>query len=219
MGKVSMSNAAQITGNCALYHVAAKLSRLAWAVSMTTRNARGADMFAVNTDESVVHPIQSKGLSKKSAVPLGTSLERLRSRWWVITVGAGSDTPVCYVLTLDEVKERASQDKGKNRAFWLEAKNYMLPEFEEAWCRLGNPVGEEIPPMTATGFDVGEVIEEYTHGRVTVRKHVSGSFTTLVDGVTQPARQHLITIRDEMGLPDKATNTTRSLGAQIFGSL
>lgn len=63
MGKVSMSSAAQITGNCALYHVAAKLSRLAWAVSMTTRNARGADMFAVNMDESVVHPIQSKGLS------------------------------------------------------------------------------------------------------------------------------------------------------------
>lgn len=73
--------------------------------------------------------------------------------------------------------------------------------------------------MTATGFDVGEVIKEYKHGSVTVRKHVSGSFTTLVDGVMQPARQHLITIRDEMGLPDRATNTTLSLGAQIFGSL
>ena len=104
---------------------------------MTTRNARGADMFAVNADESVVHPIQSKGLSKKSAVPLGLSLERLRSRWWVITVGAASDIPLCYIMTLDEVKERASQDNGKNRAFWLEAKNYMLPEFEEAWGRLG----------------------------------------------------------------------------------
>jgi hypothetical protein len=84
MGEISVSNAAQITGNCALYHVAAKLSRLAWAVSMTTRNARGAYMFAINTNESVLHPIQSKGLSKRSAVPLGTSLERLRSRWWVI---------------------------------------------------------------------------------------------------------------------------------------
>lgn len=156
MGEISVSNAAQITGNCALYHVAAKLSRLAWAVSMTTRNARGADMFAVNADESVVHPIQSKGLSKKSAVPLGTSLERLRSRWWVITVGAASDTPVCYVMTLDEVKERASRDNGKNRAFWLEAKNYMLPEFEEAWDRLGDPIGEETSTMTATGFDMGQ---------------------------------------------------------------
>ncbi len=219
MGKIGVSSAAQITGNCALYHVAAKLSRLAWAVSMTTRNARGADMFAVNADETVVHPIQSKGLSKKSAVPLGTSLARLRSRWWVITVGAASDTPVCYVMTLDEVKERASRDNGKNRAFWLEAKNYMLPEFEEAWDRLGDPTGEETSPMTATGFDVGAVIEEYTHGEVTVRKHASGSYTTLVDGVMQPARQHLIAIRDEMGLPDKQTNTTRSLGSQIFGSL
>jgi hypothetical protein len=113
---------------------------------MTTRNARGADMFAVNADESVVHPIQSKGLSKKSAVPLGTSLDRLRSRWWVITVGAVSDTPVCYILTLDEVKERASQDKGKTRAFWLEAKNYMLPEFEEAWDRLGDPTERKSQP-------------------------------------------------------------------------
>lgn len=63
------------------------------------------------------------------------------------------------------------------------------------------------------------MIEEYTDGEVTVRRHVNGSYTTLVDGVTQPARQHLIAIRDEMGLPDKHTNTTRSLGSQIFGSL
>lgn len=214
-----MSNAAQITGNCALYHVAAKLSRLAWAVSMTTRNARGADMLAANSDESAVHPIQSKGLSKKSAVPLGTSLERLRSRWWVVTVGAASDAPVCYILTLDEVKERASQDNGKNRAFWLEAKNYMLPEFEEAWDRLGDPTSPEQTHMTATGFDVGEVVQEYTHGKVTVRKHASGSYTTVVDGITEPARQHLIAIRNELCLPDKLTNTTRSLGAQIFGAL
>jgi hypothetical protein len=120
---------------------------------------------------------------------------------------------------LDEVKERASQDKGKNRAFWLQAKDYMIPEFEEAWDRLGDPAGKEILPMTASGFDVGEVLEEYKRGKVTVRKHVCGSFTTLVDGVLVPARQHLIAIRNEMGLPDKVTNTTRSLGVQIFGAL
>jgi hypothetical protein len=176
-------------------------------------------MFAVNADESIVHPVQSKGLSKKSAVPLGTSLERLRSRWWVITVGAASDAPVCYLMTLDEVKERASQDNGKNRAFWLEAKNYMLSEFEEAWYRLGDPAGTDATPMTATGFDVGEVVDEYAHGTIIVRKHISGSFTTLVDGAPQPARKHLFSIRDEMGLSDKATNTTRSLGAQIFGAV
>jgi hypothetical protein len=214
-----MSNAAQITGNCALFHVAAKLSRLDWAVSMTTRNARGADMFAVNADESVVHPIQSKGLAKRNAVPLGTDLEKLRSRWWVITVGAATDEPVCYVLTLDEVKERASRDRGRNRAFWLEAKNYMLPGFEEAWERLGDPTAKEAPVMTASGFEVGAVISEYSQGHITVRKHVSGSFTTLVNGELQPARQLLLEIRDQLGLPDKATNTTRSLGAQIFGAV
>jgi hypothetical protein len=95
----------------------------------------------------------------------------------------------------------------------------MLPEFEEAWDRLGDPTAKEVLPMTATDFDVDEVLEEYTHGKVTVRKHVSGSITTIGDGTTQPALQHLIAIRNEMGLPDKSTNTTRSLGAQIFGAL
>jgi hypothetical protein len=35
----------------------------------------------------------------------------------------------------------------------------------------------------------------------------------------KPARQYLIEIRNALGLPDKATNTTRSLGAQVFGVL
>ena len=33
------------------------------------------------------------------------------------------------------------------------------------------------------------------------------------------ARQYLIEIRNALGLSDKATNTTRSLGAQVFGVL
>lgn len=52
-----------------------------------------------------------------------------------------------------------------------------------------------------------------------IRKHASGSFTALVQGVPQPARQYLMSMCDAMGLPDKATNTTRSLGAQVFGYL
>lgn len=71
---------------------------------------------------------------------------------------------------------------------------------------------------TAGKFEVGEVINSHQHGNVVIRRHTSGSFTALVDGVPQPARQHLLEIRDSLGLPDKSTNTTRSLGAQVFGS-
>ncbi len=103
----------------------------------TVRNARGADLYAAPVDgENSVIAIQSKALSRRAAVPLGTNLERLRSRWWIITLGVNSDNPVCYILTLDEVRELASRDKGPNQAYWLEAKNYDRPEFREAWHRL-----------------------------------------------------------------------------------
>ncbi|WP_286906957.1 hypothetical protein [Roseovarius sp.] len=103
----------------------------------TVRNARGADLYAAPVDdEEAVIPIQSKALSKRAAVPLGTDLERLRSSWWIITLGANSDDPVCFILTLAEVKILATRDKGKDRAYWLEAKSYDKPEFREAWHRL-----------------------------------------------------------------------------------
>ncbi len=107
----------------------------------TVRNARGADLYAASDDELRVIPIQSKALSKRAPVPLGGALERLCSRWWVITINANTATPKCYVLTLDEVK--AAAHRGVNAAgtvsFWLQPKSYALAEFEEAWDRLGSP--------------------------------------------------------------------------------
>lgn len=107
----------------------------------TVRNARGADLYAASTDESVVWPIQSKALAKRNPVPLGGSLETLRSPWWIITVGALTETPRCYVMTLEEVK--AAAHRGVNAAgtvsCWLQPKSYTMPAFEEAWHRLGKP--------------------------------------------------------------------------------
>lgn len=68
-------------------------------------------------------------------------------------------------------------------------------------------------------FELGDVIETHKINDLVIRKHQSGSFTVLVGGEPQPARPHLIALRDEMGLPDKVNNTTRTLGAQIFGAL
>jgi len=127
----------QMTGNAGLFHIAWELTRRGWNVMPTVRNARGADLYAAPVDnEEAVIPIQSKALSKRGAVPLGTDLGRLRSRWWIITTGANNDDPVCFVLSLDEVKRLATRDKGGARAYWLEAKNYDKPEFREAWHRL-----------------------------------------------------------------------------------
>ena len=85
----------QLTGNAGLYHVARELSRRGWHVMPTVRNARGADLYAASDDELRVLPIQSKALSKRAPVPLGGSLDRLCSRWWVITINANTAVPTC----------------------------------------------------------------------------------------------------------------------------
>ncbi|MEZ0136683.1 hypothetical protein AB9U18_24750 [Novosphingobium sp. NRRL B-2648] len=107
----------------------------------TVRHARGADLYAASDDERRVIPIQSKALSKRAPVPLGGSLDRLCSQWWVITINANTAAPTCYVLTLDEVK--AAAHRGENAAgtvsYWLQPKAYALEHFHEAWERLGSP--------------------------------------------------------------------------------
>lgn len=130
-----------LTGNAGLYHVARELSRRGWHVMPTVRNARGADLYAASGDERVVLPIQSKALSKKVPVPLGGTLKTLRSPWWIVTINANTALPVCYVLTLEEV--RLGAHRGVNEAgkvsYWLQPKAYALPAYLEAWERLGDP--------------------------------------------------------------------------------
>lgn len=89
----------------------------------TIRNARGSDLIVTRSDESIFFGIPSKALGKRHAVPLGRHIENLRSEWWVITVHANSDSPICYVMKLDEVRALASQDKNGG-AFWLEPRAY-----------------------------------------------------------------------------------------------
>lgn len=131
----------QLTGNSGIYHIAWELSRRGWHVMPTVRNARGADLYAACEDESRVLPIQSKALSKRDPVPLGGSLDNLRSHWWIITIHANSDAPKCYVLTLEEVKAAAHRGVSATGkiSYWLQPKSYAQPEYEEAWHRLGEP--------------------------------------------------------------------------------
>lgn len=110
----------------------------------TVRNARGADLYAASDDEARVLPVQSKALSKRAPVPLGGSLERLCSHWWIITINANTAAPTCYVMTLDEVRSAAHRGVSATGtvSFWLPPKAYALPTYHEAWERLGSPANE-----------------------------------------------------------------------------
>lgn len=128
----------QITGNAGLNYAAWQLSRRGWHVMPTIRNAKGSDMVVTDADETMFFGVQSKGFSKRWPVPLGLDLGALRSDWWVITIHANSDNPVCYVLRLSDVRSLATQDKNGGK-WWLEPKAYDRDEFREAWHRLESP--------------------------------------------------------------------------------
>src|SRR5690349_12632581 len=91
-------NRHQMTGNAGLNYAAWQLSRRGWHVMPTVRNARGSDMFIVSPDETLTLGVQSKALSSRVAVPLGNDIARLQSDWWILTVHANSDRPVCYIM-------------------------------------------------------------------------------------------------------------------------
>jgi len=125
-----------------LFHVSWELARRGWHVTLTVRNARGADLYVADDAEAVIHPIQSKALAKRSPVPLGKSLAKLRSPWWALTVNALSEKPTCYIMTLDEVKAGAHRGVSSSgeESFWLQPNDFMKAEYQERWDRLGDPL-------------------------------------------------------------------------------
>lgn len=140
----------QFTGNAGLNYAAWQLSRRGWHVMPTVRNARGSDLFVTDSDGTVFVGVQSKALSKRSAVPLGRDINTLQSDWWIITIRANSDVPACYIMKQQEVRALASQDKNGG-AWWLDAKHYDKDEFREAWDRISDEVfGRDKPQQSET---------------------------------------------------------------------
>lgn len=129
----------QVSGNSGLNYAAWQLSRRGWHVMPTIRNARGSDLIVTDADETVFFGVQSKALGKRSAVPLGRDIDALRSDWWIVTIHANTENPICFILRLDEVRAHASQDKNGG-AWWLEPRAYNRVEFRDAWDRLTAPI-------------------------------------------------------------------------------
>jgi len=128
----------QVTGNVGLYYVCYRLSKMSWNAMPTARNARGIDIIAFNTDCSKMLGIQVKTLSKMNPVPLGNSLEKLMGDYLIVVAEAGSGDPRAYILTPEEVKQRAHKGEKDGRvSFWLQPAGYDIKEFTEAWERIG----------------------------------------------------------------------------------
>lgn len=129
----------QVTGNIGLYWTCYQLSQLGWNAMPTARNARGVDVIAYNRDCTKTISIQVKTLSKRSPVPLGTTLEKAMGDFWVI-VNNVATSPQSFVLTPDEVRALAHRGEKMGRvSYWLQPRQYDTADFAEAWHRIGEP--------------------------------------------------------------------------------
>jgi hypothetical protein len=129
----------QITGNVGLYYCCYRLSLLGWNVMPTARNARGVDIIAYSADATRFISIQVKALSKRAAVPLGSSLEKVMCDHWIIVNKAATSSPIAYILHPSEVRELATKNEKEGKvSYWLDPPQYDRPQFREAWERLGH---------------------------------------------------------------------------------
>ena len=128
----------QLTGNVGLYFCCYRLSLLGWNVMPTARNARGVDIVAYNRDATRYVGIQVKALSKRSPVPLGTSLDKVMGDFWVI-INRIATTPTTYILLPGEVQSLAHRGEKDGRvSYWLQPGGYEQEAYLEAWARIGH---------------------------------------------------------------------------------
>ena len=126
----------QITGNVGLYYCCYRLSLRGWNVMPTARNARGVDIIAYSRDATRFVGVQVKALSKRSPVPLGTSLEKMMGDFWIV-VNEVASTPSAFVLLPSEVREQAHRGEKEGRvSYWLQPAAYEQARFREAWERI-----------------------------------------------------------------------------------
>ena len=131
----------QVTGNAGLYYCCYMLSLRDWNVMPTARNARGVDILIYDSDAKHKFGIQVKSLSKRSPVPLGTSLDKIMGDYWIIVnnVASKTDSPSAFILLPGEVKSLAQPNKEGKEAYWLQPRAYedKKYQFREAWDRIG----------------------------------------------------------------------------------
>lgn len=127
----------QIVGNIGMFYACYELSRMGWNVMPTSRNARGIDIIAYDSEAINYIGVQVKTLSKRNAVPLGSSLEKIMGDFWVIVDKVATE-PRAFILLPSEVKSLAKyNEKNGKRTYWLNPPEYDQEQFHNAWSRIG----------------------------------------------------------------------------------
>jgi hypothetical protein len=121
--------------NAGVFYVCYRLSQRGWNAIPRMRYAKGPNVVVDSEDDECTWRLKVRSLSKRDPVSLGKD-PRIDADWVVVCIGV-TDSPRCFVLTLDEVGKLANRDKrGDN--YWLEPLQYDTEEFAERWDRISS---------------------------------------------------------------------------------
>jgi hypothetical protein len=124
-----------------LTYVRNQLSRRGWKVMYPSGNARGVDFLTHSQDGSRKLTIKVRTLSRRAAVPLGTTLDNLLADYMIVCTKVIEANPECFILRTDDVKDLANRnEKDAEVSYWLELRDYESEQFRERWDRMGSGV-------------------------------------------------------------------------------
>lgn len=120
----------QCVGNAALFAVACRLSLMGWNVLITSRNARGPDLYFMDR-QGKAQAVQVKGIQngRKSNVNgfRTDGAEESGCKWWIIVRNVGREDEEFFILDKREVIA------ARNRWGWSKP----LAKRKNAWKRIG----------------------------------------------------------------------------------
>lgn len=104
----------------------------------TSRNARGVDIVIYSQDGVRKHTIQAKSLSRRNAVPIGTSLDSLFADYLIICRYVLKESPEIFIASINETT-KADIHKVKGRdgriSYWIEPRDYE--KYKDNWDVIG----------------------------------------------------------------------------------
>lgn len=136
MLKNGQFRSSQVTGNVGLYFICYQLSKRGWNVMPTSRNARGIDIVIYSQDGNRKYTIQSKSLTRRSAVPLGNNLDNIMGDYIIICRNV-LEQPDVFIAPIDEIRNKINtENKSGKISHWLEPKDYE--QFKDRWSVIGD---------------------------------------------------------------------------------
>jgi hypothetical protein len=138
-----MATKAQMTGMLGTYLAAAELTQKGLVVSVTSRNARGADLLATDQDHKCTWSIQVKTNRKVAGFwLLSKNYKELSSptHIYLFINLRGDERPDYYVVPSRVVKRYGSTTPVRSTgSIWHEFSRHYAESYKEKWSVFGMP--------------------------------------------------------------------------------